>query len=96
MKAKNFVKRGAKHYTPVYAMASFSQMAYIDSLIETSQTSNEKYMDLKRKSNEELTEGEAEEFISELLEIQRNPILGGFNYQQRDITKMLSKLNEKS
>ncbi len=91
-KKKTHKKRGAKSKDPVYVMASVSQLSYIDSLIETSLTNNRQYQELKQKADKGLTEGEAEEFITDLLEIQRNPILGGYNYQQGDITKMLKLL----
>lgn len=89
MKAKDSKKISLE---PVYVMASISQLGYIDSLIQTAEVSNVEYQELIQRSNQDLTEGEAEELIGELLEKQRNAILGGFNYQQGDILRMLSKL----
>ena len=91
-RSKKHKRRGAGSLDPVYVMASFSQMAYIDSLIETSETTAYQYQQLRQRAKTELTEGEAEEFIGELLEIQRNPVLGGHNYQQGDISRMLKLL----
>ena len=67
------------------------QMAYIDSLIETAELTDLEYTDFKERLDD-LWVMDAEELILELLRKQRNPILGGYNYQQRDIIRMLKKL----
>ena len=89
-KIKIHNRRGAKPNPPSFIMASFGQLTYLYSLLETAEIPEHErveYMD-----SEYLTEGEAEKAISYLKDNQRNNILGGFNYSQGDILEMLKKL----
>ncbi len=89
-KEKIHKKVGAKPNPPVLVQPSVAQMGYLESLLETAELTMDQYNEYATR--EIHSEGMAEEMITDLLTKQRNPILGGFNYQQRDITKMLKLL----
>ncbi len=89
-KIKTHRKRGAKPNPPVLIQPSVAQMGYLESLLETAELTVDQYNEYATR--EIHSEGMAEEMITDLLTKQRNPILGGFNYQQGDITKMLKLL----
>lgn len=67
------------------------QLSYIDSLLNMAEITEDEFM-LYKERCDDLGVMEAEELIQELLKKQRNPILGGFNYQQGDIIRMLKLL----
>ena len=69
------------------------QLSYIDSLLNMAEITNEEYAQYKKKCCD-LGVMEAEDLIQELLKKQRNPILGGYNYHQKDIIKMLKLLKD--
>ena len=94
MKAKTSKKherKGVELPAPIFVEASVNILSYIDSLLNMAEITDAEYRIYKVRTKS-LTEGEAEELINELLGKQRNPILGGYNYQQRDIINMLKKL----
>lgn len=89
-KRKTHKKRGAEYNPPILIEPSTGQLSYIDSLLEMSETTEKEYQEYL--TIDIVSEGVAQELITELLTKQRNPILGGFNYQQGDIIKMLKLL----
>ena len=96
MKAKSLKKhekRGVESYAPIFVEASVNGLSFIDSLLNMAEINEREYKIYQEKAKC-LTEGEAEEMITELLEKQRNPILGGYNYHQKDIIKMLKLLKD--
>ena len=93
--SKSHKKRGVTNLEPILVECSIGQISYIDSLIETSTLQENEFKEIKDKANGFLSEGEAEELITYLIENQRDSILYGFNYQMSDIkNKIQEKLND--
>ena len=90
MKAKNLKRKGINTLEPITVQASISQLGYIDSLINNSNFTEKQREELK--PGQDISEGQAEELISYLLDNQLCPIESGRNYTQRDIIKKLNKL----
>lgn len=92
MKAKNFKRRGAKHYEVVYSEASISQLSLIDSLLRTINLPIQYQEEIENKTKIGITEGEATELIEYLLDNQIDPVHSGLNYSAKDIINNLKRL----
>ena len=97
MKAKNskrkqFKKRGVESKDVQLKERSIVQISLLDSLLETCDLQIEETDIISRRLNGFLSEGEAEELTNYLLDNQRDPIKGGFNYNQTDIKNKLKQL----
>lgn len=92
-KRKTFRRKRVLPKSPVFEMCDFPKLMILDELLDTSDITQKEYEKTKGLlKHGELTDGEANELIEWLKERQRNPILGGFYYQAKDITEMLSRL----
>lgn len=90
-KKKEHRRRGVEAPEPVLIEASFSQIEYAYSLMETAILSQQELNGIAYELEGFVSEGRCEEIISMLLENQRNNILCGFNYGQTDILRHLKK-----
>lgn len=91
-KSHKFVRNGIADKEPKLIECSISQLTFIDSLIETCTLQQYDINRILNKTKYFLSEGQAEEIITFLLENQRCNIDGGFNYSQTDILNKLKQL----
>lgn len=91
-KVKTHKKRGLDSLDIITSEASIKKLIYFDALLTTCNLPQREYKEIYNKGKLELSEGQIDELIEYLEQNQRNSVLGGFNYQMKDIKKQLSKL----
>jgi len=98
MKAKTSKKHKRKGINTLEAItvdASIKQLTYIDALLDLSLLNDNEVEEIRLKSYSKISEGEAEEIITYLLDNQKCLIDSGASYQPKDIEKKLAQFKER-